>query len=132
MVRNFDQVEIGVAKVHRKNRPACPGTLNWTVEELHAARPQVIDDARDRHARDQAEVRGSRDGPIGLGLEFFADLVQVDLALPEGQRRAAAAEGDRLHAQDVAVEGAGAVGVARGDADEVELLDESHALHLRW
>jgi hypothetical protein len=86
IIRNFDQIEIGIAKVHRKNRPGCPGALYWTVEELHTARAQVLDDLADGNARDETEVRGSGDGAIGLRIEFLADLMQVELLLPERKR----------------------------------------------
>ena len=73
-------------------------------------------------------IHAQRQRIAGLGDEFQPDL----LGLPDDEARVARPllvlrmlVG--AHAQDVAVEAACALGVLRGDADEVELLDECHA-----
>jgi hypothetical protein len=53
----------------------------------------------------------------------WPDWVQVDLAGAEGQRAAARAEGDRLHAQHPLVERDGPLGVGHGQHEMVQAGD---------
>ena len=68
----------------------------------------------DRHACDHAEVGGPSGGVLGVGLNFLADLMKIDLLLPKFQRLAAVAEGFNLHAASAFIELASGLDVQHG------------------
>ncbi|MOA69849.1 hypothetical protein D3C78_1982860 [compost metagenome] len=60
---------------------------------------------------------------MGLGLEFMAAHVQVDLLIAEAQRLPAFAEDFQAHAQDAGVEIHRGVGVHAGQDQVVQAID---------
>src|SRR6185436_8051577 len=89
VVGNFDQVSVGITKIHREYRAGRAGPRRRTFDDLHAAFKQVPGYFRQRCRRDQANVSRPGNGGGSLGFELPALLMQIDFRRTEMERPAA-------------------------------------------
>ena len=76
---DLQQISIGIAKVHRHDRTACPCTGHWPIDHLNAASAQVLENRGGRCRGDEAEIRRPRGWNSRLRLELTTCFVQIDL-----------------------------------------------------
>src|SRR5256885_15575518 len=81
------------------------------------------DDFGQWNVGNETEIGRARCRPLGLGLEFAAVRMQIDLLPAEGERFAPATEDDHAHAQDAVVERAALLHVRDRQHQVVETID---------
>ena len=129
--RDLDEVAVGIAAVDGADRAARALLAHRTLLDRHPAGGEVGDHRLGVAAREEAEIVAAGGG-VETGEPFNrigADRAQVDLLVPEGDRRATRLAGARLEvlprdAQGRLVPGGAGLDVADVDHDVVEGVDE--------
>ena len=97
LVSHFDQILIGVVEVDRVQRPTGPRSARWALDYAHSAGSQVLEDGPERDRSDEAEIGGAGSRVPHIGIHRPADLMKIELLMPEVQSCAAFLELPRLH-----------------------------------
>jgi hypothetical protein len=126
IVGYFDEVVVGVADVDGAEFADGSGALDWSFFDVDSQSGEIFDHLFERIEGDEAEIGGAGCGMLGLGIEFVAALVEVDLLVAELERFASV-EFDQIHAEDFGVEVDGCVEAGHGEDYVVDLFDgEGH------
>src|SRR6266571_427723 len=127
VIRDFDQVAVGVAEVERSHRPGGAGFIDRALENVDALRAHVRHRVGQWHHRDETHVRRTGNRMLRMRHEFTAGLVKIDLLRAECEGGAALPESDDGHAQDALVERATRLDAGHSQHEVVEPIDAYHA-----
>src|SRR5258706_1651467 len=124
--RDLNEVEVGIAHVHRAHRSHRAGLRHRPFEDLDFQRTQLLDDFFQGHRSDEAQIQRPRHRDVRARLELAAPFVQVDLLGAELEREALLgrrAELLQLHAEHVRVKPDAGVPVPRREDDVIDMVD---------
>ena len=88
LVRHFDEVAVGIAEVHRAEGADGARALDRALLDFHAVGVQVSHNFLDWCGGDETEVGRARGRASRVRRQLVADLVKVELLVPEGERSA--------------------------------------------
>ena len=120
---NLDKIEVGVAEIHRPDRPARAGFLHRALDDSDTAAFEMGNGLRQGNRRYQAEIGRAGRRRMRLGLEFPPGQVQVDFLAAEHQRLSPGTEGRHVHAEHARIERACSFDVAHRQHDVIDAID---------
>jgi len=85
---NFDQVAIRVAEIAGYNWPCRPCSRHGAFDDFHSHSPNMGHRRIQRGIHDEAQIGRARHRMHGMRFKLPAMLVEIDLLIPEFQRRA--------------------------------------------
>src|SRR5215471_769226 len=105
VVGYFDQVQVGITKIHRHHHPSRTVSFHRTSDKAHAARIQVGNNVRNGEGSNKANVGRTRGGLFCYQGTLTSKLLEIDLLGSEGQSFSTRfAKGNDLHAQHLGIE----------------------------
>ena len=83
LLRQFDQVHVGVAHVNRTDRPLRADTQQRTHFDCNSQPSQLLDRLVQGDGQDEAQIQRTGSGQPGPRRELIAECVDVELLRPE-------------------------------------------------
>jgi hypothetical protein len=120
---HFNQIPVRIAKIKGPHEPSGSDSVDRPFLDEDPERPYLRHGLLEAVRGDEAQIRGSWYGISGLGLEFPAGLVQVDLLIAEAQGNPTVVKPHFLHSQRPAIELCRALDVRNGQHDVVNERD---------
>src|SRR6516162_2894770 len=111
IIRNLDQVEVGIANIDRLDRADRTGARPWSGYDRNAAAFEMRRHFGERYRRDKAQIGRTRGRSVAYQTRNVVGGMQVDLLLTKAQRGAAFAKANDLHAQHPGIKFAGTLDV---------------------
>src|SRR5262245_33262494 len=124
IVGDFDQIHVGITKIHRHHHPSGAVSFYRTSDRAHAARIQVGNNVRNGEGSNKANVGRARGGLFCYQGTLASELLQIDLLASEGQSFSTGfAKGNYLHAQHFGIEITSCTNIFDGQNDVVDAVD---------
>lgn len=79
VVGDFDQIQVGVAEIHRHHQTSCAVSFHWASDEAHAAGVQMRDNLGNRHRSNETNVGRTRGWFFRYQGALTPQLLQIDL-----------------------------------------------------
>ena len=123
IIRNLDQVLIGVANIDRLDRANRPGARSRSSDNRHAASIEMRCDLGERQRCDKAKIAGAGRWFVGDQAGNPVGGMQIDFLLAEFKSGPALAKMHDFHPEHPLVKRASAINVGNGEYEMIEAFD---------
>ena len=120
---HFEQIAVRITEIDGLNRPHGARSSYGTFDDVYTTSPDVIFHLLQRNPGYETQVPRAGGGSGCLRFKLLPGLMQVDLLLPESQRRSPISKSHHFHPEDAGIEITGRLDIANGEHAVIQPLN---------